>query len=977
MGPLPLRIPRRYHPPLLFAYVLLLIGSALSAFSFGFFLTRYTLLDRAVCDDPPLHPSVIAATAAPHSFAYQSQSAAPSPRFAPADASASAPPLAGCWLPSTYSHAILLLIDALRFNFTAQLPSLSRALSSSPSSTLLLPFLADPPTVTLQRLAALTTGSLPTFIDFASNFASSAISCDSLILQLRDSGAGWRRTFMGDDTWMALYPAHFSAAYPYPSFNVKDLHTVDQGCVDHLLPTLHRQRRDAVQRSVVIAHFLGVDHVGHRYHAEHPTMREKLAEMDGVIEDVIRFVDERSDVPTLLLVFGDHGMTSDGNHGGATAVETTSALFVHASQPFMPALDAGWSGVLPSSVAQIDLVTSLALLLGLPIPFGSLGAIIPQLFLPSLSSSHLLAASYINAFSVWRYLSVYQAAAGSFDDARMAELGRLFVHTSDAYARLLRAQGTADQEEEVAVVRGFQRYVAESVTMCREKWATFNLSSMTAGIVALVLTTAMMATLLIASRSRPTLLSSIAVPATTGWVVGAALGALSSPVVPEIPLKFVLLLSASVSSAVTVLAALWADVSRGSAWALPEVGLPHWVSAACTVGYMQGLFSNSFIIHELHVVFFMAMSILLSSLPSSLAPWQSKLCAVVALRLTTEMGDVIPSSSLSSTFFSPLDIAAIVACLAGLPLLLRRMASHTAMSVAPCWWVYERVVPAACALCGLYWTLQSSSSDGAVATPAVSRILDALGLGGLDGFLVRTALPQLVYASSYVGVAALLYDNDRFMRLAQKPPRSPAAQRSTADLRSPPPCRTTAEETAAELASQSLNPTVFALLLPTFLLLLGPKSSVLFLLALVVVHNAPFVPRFSFPHVCFLWFASLSLFFSSSHAQTFSSLQISAAFVGFEAFHLVPAGVMLAGNTFVHLWMLSSWVGGGGWRAGLGVLTLFCARLCCTMGNAMVNRRHLMVWEIFAPKFVFDGLSTVVVAALVLLVHTALLRATR
>ena len=40
--------------------------------------------------------------------------------------------------------------------------------------------------------------------------------------------------FMGDDTWMALYPTAFKRAFPFPSFNVKDLHTVDNGVIEHL-----------------------------------------------------------------------------------------------------------------------------------------------------------------------------------------------------------------------------------------------------------------------------------------------------------------------------------------------------------------------------------------------------------------------------------------------------------------------------------------------------------------------------------------------------------------------------------------------------------------------------------------------------------------------------------------------------------------------------------------------------------------------
>lgn len=31
---------------------------------------------------------------------------------------------------------------------------------------------------------------------------------------------------MGDDTWLQLFPKHFQKCFPFPSFNVKDLHTV-------------------------------------------------------------------------------------------------------------------------------------------------------------------------------------------------------------------------------------------------------------------------------------------------------------------------------------------------------------------------------------------------------------------------------------------------------------------------------------------------------------------------------------------------------------------------------------------------------------------------------------------------------------------------------------------------------------------------------------------------------------------------------
>lgn len=118
------------------------------------------------------------------------------------------------------------------------------------------------------------------------------------------------------------------------------------------------------------------------------------------------------DDETVVFVLGDHGMTEDGNHGGATPEETGAALLVwsrsgerllgRSSRPRSAERSGpnggdhhdrrggvAWGGGEntgrggePSSrkVAQIDLVPTVSLLLGTPIPFGSLGGVIPELF---------------------------------------------------------------------------------------------------------------------------------------------------------------------------------------------------------------------------------------------------------------------------------------------------------------------------------------------------------------------------------------------------------------------------------------------------------------------------------------------------------------------------------------------------------------------------------------------------------------------
>lgn len=90
---------------------------------------------------------------------------------------------------------------------------------------------------------------------------------------------GQQMVFMGDDTWTSLYPNRFIRNYPYPSFDVWDLDTVDNGVKEKLFPELNN-----TDWNMLIGHFLGVDHCGHRYGPNHPEMTRKLSEINTVIE---------------------------------------------------------------------------------------------------------------------------------------------------------------------------------------------------------------------------------------------------------------------------------------------------------------------------------------------------------------------------------------------------------------------------------------------------------------------------------------------------------------------------------------------------------------------------------------------------------------------------------------------------------------------------------------------------------------------
>lgn len=198
----------------------------------------------------------------------------------------------GCWIPKRFNKTVVLIIDALRHDFAAhnttvaasgsELPyqnkftSIHELLTKKSSHSRLLKFVADPPTTTMQRLKGLTTGSLPTFVDAGANFHTSEITEDNWIDHLLRQNK--RITFLGDDTWLSLFPNRFHREYPFPSFNVQDLDTVDNGVLEHLVPELRRHDWD-----VLIAHFLGVDHCGHRYGPNHPEMTRKLEQMDQML----------------------------------------------------------------------------------------------------------------------------------------------------------------------------------------------------------------------------------------------------------------------------------------------------------------------------------------------------------------------------------------------------------------------------------------------------------------------------------------------------------------------------------------------------------------------------------------------------------------------------------------------------------------------------------------------------------------------
>ena len=82
---------------------------------------------------------------------------------------------------------------------------------------------AASPTITMPRIKAVTTGSVPSFLDVILNFVESDTSSnlanqDTWLSQIKARGG--RLVFYGDDTWLKLFPDFFDRADGTSSFFV-------------------------------------------------------------------------------------------------------------------------------------------------------------------------------------------------------------------------------------------------------------------------------------------------------------------------------------------------------------------------------------------------------------------------------------------------------------------------------------------------------------------------------------------------------------------------------------------------------------------------------------------------------------------------------------------------------------------------------------------------------------------------------------
>ena len=352
---------------------------------------------------------------------------------------------------------------------------------------------ASPPTITMPRIKAITTGSVPSFLDVVLNFAESDTTStlanqDSWLAQSK-ARPGAKLLMYGDDTWLKLFPGFFDRSDGTTSFFVSDFTEVDQNVTRHIPDELTRD-----DWSVMILHYLGLDHIGHKTGPRSINMAPKQKEMDKIVEEIYHAMEHNSHLEsTLLVLCGDHGMNEAGNHGGSSSGEVTTALtfispkfevaFEGLDSPMPPTTDYSFY----TKVEQSDIAPTLASLLGFPIPLNSLGVIIPKLldlwtqdrdkhdllYANARQIADIASATYPEAFK--RY-STLQQCADAASDAALLSCAWLEAHQA------IQSSGNGEQSAR-QVVPLLLKFLKNAQQQLSGTASNYDLTKMLTGVV--------------------------------------------------------------------------------------------------------------------------------------------------------------------------------------------------------------------------------------------------------------------------------------------------------------------------------------------------------------------------------------------------------------------------------------------------------------------------------------------------------------
>lgn len=160
-----------------------------------------------------------------------------------------------------------------------------------------------------------------------------------------------------------------------------------------------------------------------------------------------------------------------GDHGGDSIDEVTAGMFVHSKSPLIDKEN--------DTIKQVDLIPTLATILGIPIPYANLGTTVPSC-LPLLNSNTIIwaeLASIIwgNLQQMYSYIHDYSSITNTFKKETIEEF--------DSEYKLLKDEFHDKNVDNEAFVKKCQEYMSKLRKMCEEKWIQFDSFLMTRGLI--------------------------------------------------------------------------------------------------------------------------------------------------------------------------------------------------------------------------------------------------------------------------------------------------------------------------------------------------------------------------------------------------------------------------------------------------------------------------------------------------------------
>ncbi|CCH61206.1 hypothetical protein TBLA_0E01480 [Henningerozyma blattae CBS 6284] len=365
-------------------------------------------------------------------------------------------------------------LNVLYNNFNQSLQNTSNEESSS---SLLIKLKTYPPTDTLQRVKCITGGSVPSFIDTGITFYGSMIEEDNILKQMYLNNRSIY--FTGDKFWNSLYSKYFqnfklanniddiidyfqkittSTNHSYGESNRSSDKPIslDTNLLQNIssIPTISNATVTTPSKDwdILIGHIM------------EDTMNEKVTQLkvNSFLNDTINSIDN----DTLLLVLGDYSTAN--NHMLDTGLFMYTKKFKNFwnLQNHLGEYNVDNFGENYRVIDQFDVVPSLSLLLGLPIPFNNLGWPIDEIISPINSNLNDVRTLWYN--STLSQLKHYKDKTTiSKSRSKNAILQKLW----------LKAIENPIENGEI--------YQKSLLKMCQKKWTQFDNLSIVIGIVLL------------------------------------------------------------------------------------------------------------------------------------------------------------------------------------------------------------------------------------------------------------------------------------------------------------------------------------------------------------------------------------------------------------------------------------------------------------------------------------------------------------